>query len=79
MPITDRDELLKALRDSYAQHKHSSFHEDQMLAQVGDTLDEDRPLPRWIKEATMDDEEWADMKAQQMVQNQIANQRGDGQ
>ena len=74
MPITDRDELLKALRDSYAQHKHSSFHEDQMLAQVGDTPDEDRPLPRWIEEATMDDEEWLDMKVQQLLQEQIANQ-----
>jgi len=77
MTTIDRDELFKALKDFYARHTHSSFHEDQMLAQVGDTLDEDRPLPRWIKEATMDDEEWADMKAQQMVQEQVANQRGE--
>jgi len=77
MPITDRDEPLKAMKDFYAQHRYSSSHEDQMLAQAGDTLDEDRPLPRWIKEATMDDEEWADMKAQQMVQEQIASKRGE--
>ena len=76
MPTTNRNESLKALKSFYAQHKHSSFHEDQMLSQADDTLDEDRPLPRWIKEATMDDEEWADMKAEQMVQEQIANQRG---
>jgi len=76
MPTINRDESIKALKDFYALHKHSSFHEDQMLSQVEDTPDEDRPLPRWIEEATMDDEEWADMKAQQMVQEQIANQRG---
>ena len=74
MPTIDRDKSLKALMDFYAQHKHSSFHEDQMLAQVGDTPDEDRPLPRWIEEATMDDEEWIDMKVQQILQEQIANQ-----
>ena len=74
MPTIVRDKSLIALMDFYAQHKHSSFHEDQMLAQVGDAPDEDRPLPRWIEEATMDDEEWLDMKVQQLLQEQIANQ-----
>ena len=66
MPTIDRDKSLKALMDVYAQHKHSSFHEYQMLAQVGDTPDEDRPLPRWIEEATMDDEEWMELQYEKL-------------
>ena len=62
MPTIDSGKSLKVLMDFYAHHIHSSFHEDQMLAQVGDTPDEDRPLPRWIEEATMDDEEWMEMR-----------------
>lgn len=77
MPITNRDESIKDLKDFYARHKHSSFHSDQMLAQVGDTPDEDRPPPQWLIEAAMDDDEWGDMKAEQAVQEQLANQRGE--
>ena len=76
MPTPNRDEAIQDLKDFYAQHKYSSFHADQMLAQVGDTPDEDRPLPQWIIEAEMDDDEWGDMKAEQMVQEQIKNAKG---
>ena len=66
MPTIDRDKSFKVLKDFYAHHIHSSFHEDQMLAQVGDTPDEDRPLPRWIEEATMDDEEWMELQYEKL-------------
>ena len=71
-----RDEAIDDLQDFYARHKHSSFHQDQMLAQVGDTPDEDRPPPQWLIEAEMDDDEWADMKAEQMIQERIKKEKG---
>ena len=61
----------ESLKDFYSHHIHSDFHSDQAINSAEPTPDKDRPLPRWIEEALMDDDEWMDAKIQQMVEEQL--------
>jgi len=67
----------ESLKDFYRHHIHSAFHSAQAINKLDQamdsddlTSDQDKPLPSWIEEAMMDDDEWMDAKVRKMIEKQ---------